>query len=226
MDTTIYETILSLPVFKGVSFERISEVAGSSRLAFEKYTPGQVVIEAKDVCESMKFIIDGSVRVTITNSNGRFAVSQTLRAPSSMGARFLFGKKTIYPGSAVALENTSIMEMNKNDFVRLLHLDDVFLFNYLNELATYSQQGVHGVMSFTSGTLEERLAFWILSLTQRDGQDICLTCKQRDLYSVFGVQRSSFLHTMEEMTRRGYIDYEPGNVRVISRRKLKEILEL
>lgn len=226
MDTTIYETIMSLPVFKGVSYDRVSEVAGSARLSFRKYVQGEVVEEAGDVCDGLKFILDGALRVTITNSNNRFAVSQTLRAPSSLGARYLFGRKTLYPGRAVALENTSIMEMNKADFVRLLHLDDVFLFNYLNEIATYSQQGVHGVMSFTSGTLEERLAFWILSLTQSDAVDIALTCKQRDLYSIFGVQRSSFLATMESMVKRGVIDYSPGDVRVTSRRRLKELLDL
>lgn len=217
---------MSLPIFQGVSYDRINDVVGTSRLSFQKYAPGQIILGQGDVCGGFKFIISGKVRVTIHNRNRRFAVSQTLEAPSSLGSEFLFGRSTLFPGEAVAMDETvSIMEMDKNDFVRLLHTDDVFLFNYLNELATTAQQSVRGVMSFTAGSLEERLAFWILSLTQRDAKDVTLTCKQRDLYAIFGVQRSSFIATMQSLTQQGVIVYQPGEVHVPSRRALEEILE-
>ena len=73
--------------------------------------------------------------------------------------------------------------------MHILNNDEVFLFNFLNVLSMNAQKAVDGILAITSGNLEERIAFWIVALTQRGGTDITLACKQRDLYSLFGVQR-------------------------------------
>ncbi len=80
------------------------------------------------------------------------------------------------------------------------------------------------MLSLTSGSLEERIAFWIIALTQRDALDVVLTCKQRDLYTLFGVQRSSFINTLESMKARGLIDYTSTEIRVVSRNELRSLL--
>ncbi|MDE6085107.1 MAG: helix-turn-helix domain-containing protein, partial [Muribaculaceae bacterium] len=84
--------------------------------------------------------------------------------------------------------------------------------------------GVDGILALTSGTLAERLAYWILALTQKSGTDITLTCKTRDLYLLFGVQRSSFMATLDSMKERGYIDYGPGIMYIKNRQDLYSIL--
>ena len=80
------------------------------------------------------------------------------------------------------------------------------------------------MLALTTGSLEERIAFWIIALTQRDAKDIVLACRQRDLYSLFGVQRSSFINTLDDMKERGIIDYSPNEIRVISRSDLRSVL--
>jgi CRP-like cAMP-binding protein len=87
-----------------------------------------------------------------------------------------------------------------------------------------AQKGTEGILAIATGTLEDRIAFWIISLTQRGGTDIALTCRQRDLYSLFGVQRTSFIATLESMKQRGIIDYDQNEIRIKSRRDLLEIL--
>ena len=87
-----------------------------------------------------------------------------------------------------------------------------------------AQKAVDGILAITTGSLEERIAFWIISLTQRGGTDIALTCRQRDLYSLFGVQRTSFLATLESMRNRGIIEYNNNEIRINSRDSLLDIL--
>ena len=79
---------------------------------------------------------------------------------------------------------------------------------------------MEGVLDVAAGSLEERIAFWIIALTQPSGTDITLTCKQRDLYSLFGVQRSSFIATLDKMREQGSIDYDTNEIRIISRKEL------
>lgn len=221
---SMYEILLELPLFKGASVARISEIVGKAKFHFLKYLPGERIIEAREECTHLKFIISGSVRVIASNTDGRFKVSQTLSAPDVICADFLFGRETRYPVDVHAVDTVAIVQVNKQDFLDILNLDRIFLFNYLNLVSVNAQKAVDGVLAVAAGALEERIAFWIIALTQPGGTDIRLQCRQRDLYSLFGVQRSSFLSTLGKMRDKGMIEYSNTEIRIISRRLLLDLL--
>lgn len=221
---SMYDILMRLPLFNGVTHERISEILEKAKFHFLKYLPGQQIIEAGTPCTHIRFIINGSIRITIANEDNRFKVSQTLSAPNVIAPEFLFGRSTIYPCSAVALDTCGILQISKSDYMTILNTDPIFMFNFLNILSMNAQKSVEGVLALTSGNLEQRIAFWISALTQREGTDITLSCKQRDLYTLFGVQRSSFIATLDELKEKGIIDYDQNEIRVISRRLLTEII--
>lgn len=221
---SMYEILLGLPLFKGVSRERISEIVGMAKFHFLKYLPGEPIVTAGEQCTHIKFIISGQARLSVSNPDGRFKVSQTLDAPDVIAPEFLFGSATTYPCSGVAVEPTGILQISKADYLKILNLDQIFLFNFLNTLSMNAQKATQGVLAVTTGNLEERIAFWIVALTQRRGHDIALTCRQRDLYSLFGVQRTSFLATLNSMRDRGIITYDQNEIRINSRQDLLEIL--
>lgn len=221
---SMYENLMRLPLFNGVSYNRISEIVGNTRLAFMKFLPGERIVSAGDPCTRLMFVIGGKVRLAVRNSSDRFIVSQTLESPSVVSPDFLFGRNTLFPASVTAIDTVSIMEIEKNDFINIIRNDEVCLFNYLNYISTNAQKAVDGVLALTSGSLEERIAFWIIALTQRDAKEIVFSCRQRDLYSLFGVQRSSFISTLDSMKERGLIDYTPTEISVTSRSDLRSVL--
>ncbi len=166
---SMYEILMGLPLFKGVSRYKISEVVGMTKFHFLKYLEGETVVTAGDPCTHIIFIISGKLRVTIANSNSRFKVSQTLEAPNVLAPEFLFGRAPFYPCTAVALEPVSILQISKTDYTKILNSDEIFLFNFLNILSRNAQKAVDGILAITTGSLEERIAFWIISLTQPGG---------------------------------------------------------
>lgn len=221
---SIFEILMGLPLFKGASYQRISEIIEHTKFHFLKYLPGDIVIQPHTPCTHIKFIISGSARVSITNSDNRFRVSQTLDAPDVISPDFLFGRATEFPCSAVATEPTGILQIEKQDWIKIIKTDPVFLLNYLNLLSVNAQKAVEGVLALTTGSLEERIALWIITLTQRSGHHITLTCRQRDLYTLFGVQRSSFVATLESMKARRLIDYNSNKIFINSRRDILNLL--
>ncbi|MBD5170592.1 MAG: Crp/Fnr family transcriptional regulator [Bacteroidales bacterium] len=225
MDTnSMYDTLLGLPLFRGVSRDRISQVVGMTKFHFLKYLEGGEFIREREQCTHLTFMLSGAARVTVANDDRRFSVSQTLTAPNVLAPDCLFGLETYYPCSAVALEPTSILKIDKSDWLKILNSDEIFMLNYLNYLSMNAQKAVHGVLALTSGNLEERIAFWIIALTQPTATDIELQCRQRDLCSVFGVQRSTFTSTLESMKSRHLIDFGPASIKINDRRALLDLL--
>lgn len=221
---SMYDILMRLPLLSGVNRDKISEIVGMAKFHFLKYLPGETIVTAGETCSHIKFIISGKARLSISNGDGRFKVSQTLSAPDVIAPEFMFGKATQYPCSGVAVDTTGIVQISKSDYMKILNSDDIFLYNFMNILSKKAQKSIDGILALTSGSLEERIAFWIVALTQRGGEDIALECRQRDLYALFGVQRTSFIATLEGMKARGVIDYDQNEIRVKSRRDLLEIL--
>ena len=220
----MFDTLLELPLFRGVSREKISEIVGKAKFHFLKYLPETEFVQPGQTCTHIKFILSGDVRLTIANHDSRFSVSQTLSGPDVILPDFLFGRATQYPCKAVALTPVSILQIEKNDYLKILTIDTVFLLNYLNYLSMNAQKAVDGVLALSIGDIESRIAFWVISLTQPTGKDIVLECRQRDLSSVFGVQRSSLIAALDNMKNMGFIDYGSDFISINNRRDLLNLL--
>lgn len=223
--TTMFEQLMNLPLFRGVSQSRMSAIVGNTKLHFLKYPAGETIVRAGDACSHLTFILSGSVRLTTVNANRRFSIGQTLQAPAVLSPDFLFGRHTIYPSTVVANGDVSVLKIAKLDYTKLLSTDQVFLFNYINMVAANAQKSVDGIMSLTTGEIDERIAFWISALTQPGSSDIVLSCPKRDLCTLFGMQRSAFEAGLKSMKERGYIDYTNNELFVVDRQKLLSLLE-
>ena len=79
---SMFDILLNLPLFAGVSRTKFSEIVGNTKFHFLKYMPGESMIKAGDVCTHVKFIISGAACISIANTNNRFIVNQTLQAPA------------------------------------------------------------------------------------------------------------------------------------------------
>ncbi len=221
----MFELLMELPLFRGVTHARMAEVLGHAKLHFLKYPKGETIVRAGDTCSHITFIISGLIRSTTTNRNGRFAIGQTLEAPAMIAPDFLFGPRTECPSTIVALDSTSILRIAKEDYIKILYADEIFLFNYLNSLSANAQKAQTGILSLTDGSLEERIAFWITALTLPAATDIRLSCKARDLCTIFGVQRSHFDAAVQAMEKEGILTYTPREILIKNRRALVSILE-
>lgn len=221
---SIFDVLADIPLFRGVTHERIAQTVGTARFHFLKYSAGDTIVSAGEACTHVLFVIAGKVRVTISNSDDRFRISQTLVAPDVVSPDFLFGSSTVYPGTVVAEENVSIVRVSKSDYVKILSSDDIFIFNLLNYLSMNAQKSVEGVLAMTTGSIEERLAMWVVAMTQPTARDIAIVCKQRDLYSMLGVQRSSYMAAIERLEEKGVIVYRPGMIQVPDRKAVLNVM--
>lgn len=221
---SMYETLMSLPLFAGTSHQKLSDIIGKYRFHFLKYAPGERIVSEGDACTHLKCIIGGYVGVTISNDSKRLRVSQTLEAPDVTSPDFFFGKTTHYPATATALTDTGIVQIDKGDYMNIITSDPIFLFNYLNLLSMNAQLSVKGVLALTSGSLEKRICYWIIALTQNNGKNITLECRHKDMYTVFGVQRQSLISALDNLKNLGAIEYDSKEIRVADRRLLMTIL--
>lgn len=221
---SMIDILAGLPLFQGVTREKMAKTVGSTRFHFLKYADGDIIANAGDQCSHVIFIISGKLRITIASADERLRIHQTLQAPDVVSPDFLFGSSTIYPGDVVAIGEVSVVRLSKAEYLKVLNSDSIFMFNFLNYLSRNAQKCVEGVFSLTNGSIEERLAMWVIAVTQPSAIDIQIQCKNRDLYVMLGVQRASLIGALDCMVAMGVITYTPTEINVLDRRAMLEIM--
>lgn len=85
---SMYETLRQLPLFAGVSQQKLSEIVGHNKFHFLKYAPGDMIVEQGAECTHIRSVIAGSVRMSIESHDNKFKASQTLNAPDLIAPDF------------------------------------------------------------------------------------------------------------------------------------------
>lgn len=221
---SMYELLMQLPLFQGISRNRLTELIEKTRFHFLKFNTGECIARRGEQCTHLKFVLSGSIRTELVNKSGKIRISEVLLSPDVIGAGNLFGRTTSYHGDIFAEDPTSVMQIDKQTFLTVMQEEPIFLINSLNMLSRSSQKTVESFLALSSGAIKEKLALWILSVTQPRAFSVKIVCKQKDLYSIFGVQRSIFINALDELKAEGVIDYMPREIKILDRSKLRDIL--
>ena len=221
----MFEQLMQLPLFQGASLEQITAIAEKYPLHFLKFADGETIVNTGDCCDHVRFIISGSVTVSVSSSIRQLRFEHTLNAPEVMGAGYLFGLDNTYPYTATAKGACGILQLRKSDYVTILQSDRVFLFNILNYLSIAKQKRVLSLKMITKANIAERLAMTVATLTTQSSTDITLHYCQKDLCSLLGVHRNTLVTTLQHLADEGLIEYTADQIRFIAPRRLFELLK-
>ena len=125
---SMYQQLMQLPLFQGVSTDKITALVEKLPFHFLKFRNGEQVFAAGDPCTHLKFIVSGRVRLSMMCDHLRVSFHQTLSTPHVLAAECLFGRETVYPFTAVAEGPCGILQLLKADYVKMVNSDKVFLF--------------------------------------------------------------------------------------------------
>ena len=222
---SMYQQLMQLPLFQGVSADNITQLVEKLPFHFLKYRNGEQVLEAGDVCTHIKFIVSGKVRMEIPFNGLKVSLIQTLSTPNVLAPEYLFGRGTVYPYHAVADGSCGILQLRKSDYIKMINSDKVFLFNILNYLSSGSQRGVASVLSVKDGSVAEHLAMLVDMLTVSGATDITLRFKQKDLCTLLSTQRTTLVTSLDKLSEQGILEYDSNELRVLEYRELMDLIK-
>ena len=217
---SIYDSLLQLPLFKGLTIESFNEIIEKYRFEFLSYNKDSVIINAGEECNCFKFVISGSVRSELINDKVKIKIYETISAPNDIISNYAVGNN-IFPISVVATDdNTGILAIDKQDFLSIMQEHRVVMLNYLILLSRKSQIPFEAYNQIATDNIRAKFALWILYFTNYNSTDIVIKAKFRDLYLFFGAQRGAFNSVLGEMKEMGIIDFSVKEIFVLDRRLL------
>jgi CRP/FNR family cyclic AMP-dependent transcriptional regulator len=197
------------PKFNVKSF--LSSV-GSGR-SVEKYQRKKVVFQQGDPADAVFYIQSGKIELSVLSDQGKEGVVAILGAGDFFGEGCLAGQPS-HMASAIALEESTIVRIEKQAMIGVLHEEPIFSEMFMEFLITRNIQFEEDLVDQLFNSSERRLARVLLLLANfgKEGklEPVIPKISQEVLAAKVGTTRARINAFMNKFRKLGFIEYDGG----------------
>lgn len=175
-----------------------------------RFAAGVVVFAQGSSANSVLYVLEGGVKLSVLSSSGKEAVVAMLAPGDFLGEGCLAGQ-TLRMGTATAVAATALLRIPKGDMVRLLHGHADFSERFLAHMLTRNIRIEEDLVDQLFNSSEKRLARTLMLLARYGkedaGQRVLRKVSQQTLADMVGTTRSRVNFFMNKFRKLGLIEY-------------------
>ena len=173
----------------------------------------QILFAQGDTANGVFYIQAGRVKLSVVSQQGKEAVVAMLERGSFFGEGCLAGQ-LVCMATATALDNSSIVRIDKQAMIDVLHNEPAFSELFLAHLLTRNLRIQEDLVDQLFNSAEKRLARTLLLLAtfEKEGKSelVIPRITQETLAEMVGTTRSRVSFFMNRFKKLGFIEYTDG----------------
>lgn len=187
----------------------------------KKYSKKEEIYREGDYSNYMYLIISGKVKCVKTDTYGKDLVTEIMEAGDYLGYMGLLATEE-YHESAVALEDTVVSIIPKQDFLDLIQKNRDVATKFINMLSGNVREKEARLLQLAYAPARERVADILVRLndSEMDGE---LKISRDDLASMVGTATESLIRMLSEFKKEELIDIERTKIKILDADSLKKI---
>lgn len=172
-ENRLYDTLLSLPLFLGLSRNDLHHAAGITKFDFQKIKEGELIVGEGECCQHLFFLLTGDVNVITDADDHGYRIEEDITAPEIFQPERIFGLSQRFTHTYIARNNCSVMRLEKQDVLKLSQEFAIFRINLLNLISAQTQKMNRRLLSVPPKSLDERIIrFFETHCTRPAGEKI------------------------------------------------------
>ena len=179
----------------------------------------QVLFLQGDAADSVFYIQEGKVKLTVVSQQGKEGVVAILETGAFFGESCL-AAQTIRTATATTLEDARIVRIDKDAMIRVLHDEPAFAEFFMSYLLAHTIRIQADLVDHLFNSSEKRLARILLLMAHfgKEGKPETVIAKvsQETLADMTGTTRSRVSFFMNKFRKLGFIDYNNDGMHVHS----------
>lgn len=213
----MFETIMDLPLFKGVSKAHVESFVEKTHIDFRKIPAGEEFISPYTTCKELTFILSGEAVITYDSENAP-TISQICGPGSVLGAYRLFGLFHDYGFHAVAGTEVGVMSFDKDQYVNMLQSEHIYLLNVMNYLSVKNQRIINAMLSPNKSPLLQAIALRVLILTEVTSRNIIMKASLPTWRSLTNLNDMELAAQFEKLAKSELIRFDQDAIRIPNRK--------
>jgi CRP-like cAMP-binding protein len=213
-------------IFKDLKSEVIGKIIRNVHHQVKTYKKNELIASSGDICSNFKIIVKGAAYGEMLDFQGKSLRIEELRAPDTIASAFLFGNDNTLPVDVIAIEETKILLIPKQDLMSLFCKDETILKNYLDIISNRAQQLTKKVKLLGLHSIRGKFAHYLLEQVRKEGKiQLRINNSQSELANIFGISRPSLTRVIREMHNEGIIEAKGRNITIMDKKALSGLLQ-
>lgn len=213
------EVLSKAMIFRTLSEDEIEEILATVIFQYKRYSRGDMIAQAATSCDHVRVVVEGKVSGEMMDLSGKVLKIEDIEPGMMIAPAFLYGKRRKYPVNVIALEDTCIWQMHREDFSKLLQLNIVLLDNFLNAISSRAQFLSEKLKFLSFPSIKAKIAGFILHYAQ-EKDEFQLPITHQQMSELFGVARPSLSREIRKLNAEGIIESERELIRILDRKRL------
>ena len=122
----LYDSLLGLPLFLGMTRCDLLEIAGTTKFYFQKLKKGHVIAQEGEPCLHIIFLIKGEIKVITEADDHGYLIEETIKAPEVLQVERFFGFNQHYTHTYIAGDDCNIMSFSRKELMKLSDNYEIF----------------------------------------------------------------------------------------------------
>lgn len=224
METTMYDTLLQLPLFQGLCKDDFTAIIEKVKFHFQHYKKNEIIIKQGEVCNHLTFLLNGEVTSITIDSLQGYTLTETFQGPYIIEPYSLFGMSTNYMATYQAHTDVQILTIEKSFVYSELNNYEIFRLNYLNILSSRIQSALQKSWNNHIGTLAENFVRFLQTRCHNPEGRKKLYITMEDLARLIHEPRINVSKMLNELHKQELIQLKRKEIVIPAFEKLAESL--
>lgn len=205
------QAIARASLFVGLSERELAFLL--ERVVSRKYSQGETVFHEGEPCAGLFVVESGSIRIFKSSAGGREQVL-SIEGPGGSVAELPVFDGGNYPASAVAIEETGLLFVSKQDIQGLCLAHPEVALKFLRVVGGRLRRliGIIEELSFT--TVRHRLSAYLVRLAQKEGRkvaqgvEVLLPANNQEVAAQIGTVRELVSRNLSRLQAEGFVSID------------------
>lgn len=213
-ENRIYDSLLSLPLFLGMSRCDLQEAAGKTKFDFKKFSEGKLIVAEGEPCKHIYFLLDGDICVTTEADDHGYRIEEDITAPEIFQPECIFGLSQRFTHTYTAKKDCSTMCIDKQDVLKLADNQEIFRLNLLNFISAHTQKHNRRILRVPPKSLQERIVRFLESRCIRPAGEKTFYIKMTRIAEELNDSRLDISRALNKLQDKGLLTLQRGRIHI------------
>ncbi|WP_346876421.1 Crp/Fnr family transcriptional regulator [Clostridium sp. UBA5712] len=210
-------------LFKGIDSENLKKIYEETKYHINKYDKGEIIAHEEEECSTIGLILEGTIELQRIYPSGKYIVLNKLTLGDVFGEAIIFSKQENYPATVIALNQCSILYLDKVDMLELFSREKRILENFLELLSNKVLMLNSKIKNISFKNIRHRVINYILeAMKLQKNSTIKLKESKESIAAALGIPRPSLSRELINLRDMGYIDFDRSNIKILDIEALEE----
>lgn len=220
-DTYMYENLLRLPYFQGMSKNELTSILDKVKMEFTRHEDGEKIITQGERCNSFVILTQGRMTAEAASSEGGgYKLLEECEAPCAIEPYSLFGSSQEYRRSYRAKGTCRMLTIDKSYFYSDFTKYNIFFINLLNLISRKTQFQSNLIWKCIPESIEGRIVRFIALRSESIRGEKTLLIKMEQLARQLAETRINISRALNRMQQQGLITLSRKEIHIPSFEKL------